>query len=297
MIAYIWTMQEIIVIQGRCVAPQDIQWIRRLIQENPSWHRKRLSMELCQLWNWRAANGQLKDMACRNFLLKLERLGHILLPPPLKSANNSLRHRSIQPILHSKFPIVAELHALRPIHIAPVQDRGQDELFKTFLSLYHYLGYSGTVGENIKYLAFDRHSHPLACLLFGAAAWKIAPRDAFIGWDAETRTRHLHLLTNNMRFLILPWVRVPHLASHLLGQVAKRIAADWMQKYGHPLYLLETFVECQRFRGVCYQAANWLYVGQAKGRSRNDRYTSIHVPIKEVFLYPLTPYFREALKS
>jgi hypothetical protein len=290
-------MYESMVIQGRCVTAQDIQWVRRLIKENPAWHRKRLSIEICQLWNWRTANGQLKDMACRNFLLKLERLGHILLPPPLKSANNSLRHRVIQPVLHQKSSIIAELHALRPIKIAPLQDRWQDELFKTFLALYHYLGYAGTVGENMKYLAFDRHDNPLACLLFGAAAWKIAPRDAFIGWDAETRKRHLHLLANNMRFLILPWVRVPHLASHLLGQVAKRIGADWIQKYGHPIYLLETFVECERFRGVCYQAANWRRVGHTKGRTRNDRYTSIQAPIKEVYLYPLTPNFREVLKS
>jgi hypothetical protein len=290
-------MQESMVIQGRCVTPQDIQLIRRLINENPSWHRKRLSIEICQLWNWRTANGQLKDMACRNFLLKLERFGHILLPPPLKSANNSLRHRAIQPVLHQKSLIVAELHALKPIHLVPVQDRWQDELFKTFLSLYHYLGYSGTVGENVKYMAFDRHGNPLACLLVGAAAWKIAPRDAFIGWDAETRKRNLHLLTNNMRFLILPWVRVPHLASHLLGQVAKRIGTDWMQKYEHSIYLLETFVECERFRGVCYQAANWRHVGHTKGRTRNDRHTSIRVPRKEVYLYPLTPDFREVLTS
>jgi len=290
-------MHESMVIQGRRVTPQDIQWIRHLIKENPAWHRKRLSIEICQHWNWRAANGQLKDMACRNFLLKLERLGYILLPPRLKSANNSLRHRAIQPVLHQKTPIVAELHAVRPIRITPVQDRWNDELFKTFLSLYHYLGYSGTVGENIKYMAFDRHDNPLACLLFGAAAWKIAPRDVFIGWDAETRKRHLHFLTNNMRFLILPWVRVPHLASHLLGQIAKRIAADWNQKYGHPIYLLETFVECERFRGICYQAANWHQVGQTKGRTRNDRYTSIRVPIKDIYLYPLTSNFRKVLTS
>lgn len=285
------------VIQGRRVTPQDIQWIRRLIEDNRSWHRKRLSIEICQIWNWRTANGQLKDMACRNFLLKLERAGHIRLPPPLKSANNALRNRVIQPVLHQKSPIVAELSALRPIKIAPVQDRWNDELFKTFLSLYHYLGYSGTVGENMKYLAFDRHDTPLACFLFGAAAWKIAPRDAFIGWDAETRRRNLHLLTNNMRFLILPWVRVPHLASHLLGQVARRICADWRNKYGHPIYLLETFVECERFRGVCYQAANWQQVGQTRGRTRNDRYTSIQAPIKDIYLCPFTPNFREVLTS
>ena len=290
-------MQESMVIQGRCVTPQDIQLIRGLINDNPSWHRKRLSIEICQFWNWRTANGQLKDMACRNFLLKLEKLGHLLLPPPLQSANNARRHRAIQPVLHQKFPIVAALHELMPIHMTSVHDRRQEELFKTFLSLYHYRGYSGTVGENIKYLAFDRQDNPLACFLFGAAAWKIAPRDAFIGWDAETRKRNLHFLANNMRFLILPWVRVPHLASHLLGQVTKRIAADWMQKYGHPLYLLETFVECERFRGVCYQAANWRHLGQTKGRTRNDRYTSIHVPIKAIYLYPLTPDFREVLTA
>jgi len=242
-------MQEIMVIQGRRVTPQDTQWIRRLIQENPSWYRKRLSIEICQFWNWRTANGQLKDMACRNLMLKLERLGHLTLPPRLRSANNARRHRAFQPVLHAASPIVTELQTLTPIHITPVAAGEQDDLFKTFLSLYHYLGYSGTVGENMKYMAFDRDDNPLACLLFGAAAWKIAPRDAFIGWDAETRKRNLHLLTNNMRFLILPWVRVPHLASHLLGQVAKRIGGDWMQKYGHPVYLLETFVECERFRG------------------------------------------------
>jgi hypothetical protein len=290
-------MPESMVIQGRCITPQDIQWIRHLIQENPCWHRKRLSIEICQRWNWRAANGQLKDMSCRNLLLKLERFGHILLPPPLKSANNALRHRAIQPVLHQKSPLVAELHALKPIHLAPVHDREQDELFKTFLSLYHYLGFAGTVGENIKYMAFDRHANPLACLLFGAAAWKIAPRDAFIGWQAEIRKRNLHLLANNMRFLILPWVRVPHLASHLLGQVAKRIGDDWIQKYGHPIYVLETFVECERFRGICYQAANWQRVGQTKGRTRNDRYTSIQAPIKDIYLYPLTPNFRQVLTS
>ena len=290
-------MHESLVIQGRRLTPQDIQWIRRLIKENPAWHRTRLSIEICRHWNWRAANDQLKDMACRNFLLKLERLGHILLPPPRQSANNSLRHRVIQPVLHQKTPIVTDLHDVRPIRITPVQDRWNDELFKTFLSLYHYLGYSGTVGENIKYLAFDRHDNPLACLLFGAAAWKIAPRDAFIGWDAETRKRRLPFLANNMRFLILPWVQVPHLASHLLGQIAKRISDDWNQKYGHPLYLLETFVECERFRGICYHAANWRPVGQTKGRTRNDRYTSIRVPIKDIYLYPLTSNFRQVLTS
>lgn len=291
------TMKEIMVIQGRTITPDESQQIRRLMEENPSWHRKRLSIELCKLWDWRASNGQLKDMACRTLLLKLERFGYLTLPPRLTSANNSRRHRFILPVLHSTSPIVAALPTLTPIHMTPVASGEQEALFTTLLSLYHYLGYHGPVGENIKYIAFDRHDNPLACLLFGAAAWKIAPRDAFIDWDAETRKRNLHLLVNNMRFLILPWVRVPHLASHLLGQVAKRICADWIQKYGHPIYLLETFVDCQRFRGVCYKAANWRYVGQTKGRTRNDRYNTIQVSRKDVYLYPLTPHFREVLTS
>lgn len=289
------TMNEIMVIQGRTVTPDTLRLIRSLMAENPSWHRKRLSIELCRLWNWSASNGQFKDMACRTFLLKLERLGHLTLPRRLTSANNSHRHRALRPVLHSQSPIETELPALTPIHITPVGKGEPDHLFKTLLALYHYLGYRGPVGENMKYIAYDRHHNPLACLLFGAAAWKTAPRDAFIGWDAETRARNLHLLANNMRFLILPWVRVPHLASHLLGKVAKRISADWIQKYGHPLYVLETFVECKRFRGISYQAANWQLAGQTKGRTRNDRYTSIRVPIKDVYLYPLTPAFREVL--
>ena len=156
--------------------------------------------------------------------------------------------------------------------------------------------FSSTVGENLKYLVFDREHNPLACLLFGSAAWKCAPRDDFIGWDAKIRKDNLKFLTNNMRFLILPWVRVPHLASHILGRVVRRISSDWLEKYGHPIYLLETFVERQRFRGICYQAANWIYAGQTKGRSRNG-HANLKVPVKNIYLYPLTERFREALNQ
>jgi len=289
-------MKESMVIQGRTVTFDDIQLIQRLIKENPSWHRKRLSIELCQLWNWRNSNDQIKDMACRTFLLKLENLGHITLPPRRQSANNSFRNRSFQPILHSKISINAELRELTWIQTTSVQDVQHEALFKTFLSLYHYLGYSGTVGENMKYIVFDRADNPLACLLFGSAAWKTAPRDIFIGWNSNSRKHNLHLITNNMRFLILPWVHVPHLASHILGRIAKRINRDWQNKYGHPIYLLETFVEGERFRGTCYKAANWRYVGQTKGRTRNDRTNSIHKAIKDIYLYPLTKNFREVLR-
>lgn len=149
----------------------------------------------------------------------------------------------------------------------------------------------------MKYMIFDKEGMPLSCLLFGSAAWKIAARDEFIGWNADTRKTNLNLLTNNMRFLILPWVKVPHLASHILGRVARRIRKDWMDRYSHSIYMLETFVERERFRGICYQAANWIYVGQTKGYSRSDRYTTLKVPIKDIYLLPLVKKFREALNS
>jgi hypothetical protein len=203
--------------------------------------------------------------------------------------------RTIPYVPHQTTVITGSLDAVAPVYSEVVEGRGQSKLFKYLLSRYHYLGWSGIVGENMKYLVFDRKHDSLACLLFGSAAWKSAPRDNFIGWDAATREANLQLLTNNMRFLILPLVRVLHLASHILGQVAGRISSDWMARYKHPIYLLETFVERERFRGVCYQAANWIYVGQTKGRSRNDRYATLKVPIKDIYLYPLTKRFRETL--
>lgn len=289
------TMKKSMVIQGRLLTSEDMELVRRLIDTNPTWNRTRLSKQLCRQWNWLASNGQLKDMACRSLLLKLERNGHITLPPPQKSANNFLRNRSFQYVLHQKSPIQTDLKNLFPIQIEPLDQADKQALFKTLLALYHYLGYSGTVGENIKYLAFDREDNPLACVLFGSAAWRMAPRDTFIGWDYKTRQRNLRFITNNMRFLVLPWVRVPHLASYLLGHIAKRISADWKNKYNHPIYLLETFVECQHFQGICYKAANWFCVGQTKGRTRNDTYNNIYAPIKDIYLYPLTKNFREVL--
>ena len=283
------------VIQGREITHDDIESVRRLIKANPSWKRTRLSKELCVLWDWRAANGRMKDMACRSFLLKLEQGGYIHLPPSQKSPDTSLRNRSIPYVAHQRAAITGSLDTSAPVHIESVESTGLLGLFKRLLAWHHYLGFSGAVGENMKYMIFDREHNPLACLLFGSAAWKSAPRDDFIGWDADTGKENLTLPTNNMRFLILPWVMAPHLASHILGKVARRISSDWLRKYGHPVYLLETFVERERFRGACYQAANWIYVGQTRGRSRNDRYATMKAPIKDIYLYPLTKRFREVL--
>ena len=292
---YHTNMNKTTIIQGREIARSDIELVRQLISTNPSWGRTRLSKELCILWNWKNSGGRLKDMACRSLLLKLQKQKLLALPAPKKKANNDKRNSSARPVSHSSLPICARLKDLLPLQISPVEDRNELDLFKCFLSLYHYLGFSGIVGENLKYMVYDRHERPLACLLFGSAAWACGPRDDFIGWDRKKRAKNLSLTTNNMRFLILPWVSVKYLASHILSKVCQRIKDDWSAKYGHPLYLLETFVAKDRFAGTCYKASNWICVGETKGRSRNDRYSTMKVPVKDIYLYPLTKGFRKVL--
>jgi len=288
-------MNKTIVIQGRKIAAKDIELVRQLINTNSSWGRTRLSKELCVPWNFKDGNGRLKDMACRNILLKLEKQGLITLPARKSGTNNAKRNASIAYVMHSTSAISAELKTLTPLQLRLVEDKDTLRLFKCFLSVYHYLGFRVTAGENLKYMVYDKNDRPLACLLFGSSAWKCAPRDSFIGWDHKKRGKNLALVTNNVRFLILPWVKVEHLASHILGKVARRISSDWTKKYGHPVYILETFVEKDRFSGTCYKASNWIYVGKTKGRSRNDRYTTLKVPIKDIYLYPLAKRFKEVL--
>ena len=287
--------QLMVTTQDRQFCP-DISLIEKLLAENPDWGRSRLSVRLCELWDWRGPNGQLKDMACRSLLLRLEKAGHIALPPRQRKSPNAYRNRSPAWIPHSAEPIEEDLSALRALHISCVTAGSEpDGLFRCLLSSYHYLGYRNTVGENMKYLVQSRDGRPLACVLFGAPAWKSASRDSFIGWSPGVRARNLRYVSNNTRFLVLPWVKVPHLASHLLSRIARRVSADWMAKYGHPLYCLETFVQCSRYRGVCYRAANWQCVGQSSGRSRNDRHHQLKVPAKDYYLYPLTRDFRRRL--
>ena len=289
-------MEDQLKIQGRILYPQDITGIVSLIAENPTWSRWKLSNHLSEKWDWRTAGGQLKDMACRSLLLKLEKAGHIKLPPRRRASPNRMNKKVIQPVLHSKNPIECELKALRPLEIINISlNSDYKSLFDFFLFKYHYLSYKGSVGENLKYLIFDHYNRPLGCVLFGSSAWKIESRDSYIGWDKEVRERNVNLTTNNMRFLILPWIRVKHLASHILSQVCRRIGSDWQSKYGHGVYLLETFVDREKFKGTCYRAANWIHVGETKGRSRNDRYSKIKVPHKDVYLFPLIKNFRRYL--
>jgi hypothetical protein len=288
-------MKKPMVIQGRSLSQEDITQIREWIRTNPSWHRTRLSRELCQQWGWFNHKGQAKDMACRTLLLKLEALGYLTLPKRQGVSPNAYRNRAIQDVFHDTTPIEGSLRELTPLSIEVVKDKGSLSLFGFLLSRYHYLGYGGSVGENMKYLVLDCRGRPLSCVLFGSAAWKVGCRDRYIGWDRAQRPKRLHLVTNNMRFLVLPWVRIPHLASHVLGRVVGRIGEDWKKIYGHEVVLLETFVDVSRFRGTCYRAANWLLVGRTKGRSRNDRYNTIRVPQKDVYVYPLSSGFREIL--
>jgi len=290
-------MDKTIVLQGRNVSDSDIAFIRSLISKNPSWKRTKISKEICTLWNWKDLSGRLKDMACRTLLLKLEKLSLISLPPSQNPKINFNRTHSLSSVPHDTSPITSDLKNLGAIFISPVIDKQSKLLFNCLVSKYHYLGFSTTVGENIKYLVTDKLNKPLACLLFGSAAWKIAPRDSFIGWNIQTRTKNLHLITNNTRFLILPWVKVPNLASFILSKIASRISSDWIAKYNHPLFLLETFVDTSRFTGACYKASNWLLLGQTKGRSRNDTFFSLSVPIKNIFIYPLIKNFKELLNK
>ena len=284
-------MKKTTVIQGRKTTNSDIELVQNLITDHPDWNRTRLSKELCRLWDWRNLIGSIKDMACRSFLLKLEQRGQITLP--VRQRPGAFR-KKITEVGHQNDPIICELKNIAPVTFKPV-NHSNLKLFDYLLARYHYLGFRATVGQNMKYMVFDKNGHPLSCLLFGSAAWKSAPRDDYIGWSKQAREANLNLVTNNMRFLILPWVKVPHLASHILGQAIRRISLDWVEKYGHPVYLLETFVEKERFLGTCYRAANWVLVGQTTGRSRNDRYSTMKVAVKDLYLYPLAKRFQEVL--
>ena len=249
--------------QGRLIGSQEVAQVRELLAAQPKWSRWRLSQELARKWEWRSATGQLKDMAARTLLLKMEARGWIVLPARKRASPNRMRHKRV-----------------------PALDRSiSQEPLET--------------PQNLQYLVRERSGRPVACLLFGAAAWQCADRDRHVGWDATTRAARLHLITNNTRFLIVPWVDSPCLASHVLGLVLRRIRGDWQRKYGHPIYLLETFVERDRFAGTCYQATNWLRVGQTKGRTRQDAADGQRhqVPIKDIYLLPLHRRFAQRLQE
>ena len=298
-------MTEASIIQGRRIGASELDQVRNLLASHPDWSRRRLSQELATLWNWRNGAGQLKDMAARTLMLKLEQRGWIGLPLRRVIPGNRMRHKRLpEPSLAApQAPVSEPLNRLLPLVLSECSHAdkasGQRALFDALLHQHHYLSHRSSVGENLQHLVRDAQGRPLACLLFGAAAWQCASRDRYIGWESLARAQGLQLIANNTRFLLLPWVRVKSLASHVLGRIARRLSDDWQAKYGHPVYLLETFVQCDRFRGTAYQAANWVRVGQTKGRTRQDRPdgTWHQAAIKDVYLYPLHRRFRQYLQG
>ena len=281
--------------RGRQISQEDILYIRALVERHPNESRRTLSTRLCEAWDWRQANGALRDMVCRGLLVMLERAGEITLPPVSYVRHNPLARRvRPEPAKIDTTPLEARLRSLQPLEFEPVRRTVKEPLFNSLMEEYHYLGYEQPVGEHLKYLV-SAQGRPVACLAWSSAPRHLGSRDRYIGWSAEARRRNIRFLAYNTRFLILPWVRVEHLASHILGRMAVRISEDWQRTYGHPLYFLETFVDPERFRGTCYRAANWVWLGKTTGRGKQSNSYVPNRSIKEVLGYPLTKRFRELL--
>ena len=236
-------------------------------------------------------------MACRSYLRKLEQHDLVQLPKPLCVSTSPVTEQFIQPVFHDKTPIENKLKELSPIKVAIIEKGYDLKLFKYMISAYHYLGWSRTVGENIKYLFYDKDDRLLGCMMFGAAAWKVAPRDKYIGWSKDVREKNLNCVINNNRFLILPWVKVKYLASHILGIMSRRVNDDWQSKYNHPVYLMETFVDETKYKGTCYKSANWKYMGQTQGRGKLDKQHKKSLSIKGIYLYPLAKKYKTFLNK
>lgn len=282
-------------IRGRTFSQDDIREIRDVVESHPLDHRRALSVRICEILGWYQENGRLKERSCRDVLARLEHAGHIRLPPPRRAAYGR------RPI-----PLTAKTEPRPPFSIGPkevtldhfrVISGSQDggTLWNEFIERYHYLKFGVVVGPHIKYLVEVR-GEPVACLAFGGAAWKVEPRDRWIGWTVDERERNLRFVVNNTRFLVLPWVHVKNLASRLLALAARRLPGDWQRRYGYRPCLLETFVRADRHKGVCYKAANWIVVGETKGRGKMDRHCEAKLPRKTMFVYPLASDARELLR-
>jgi len=283
--------------RGRVVTSGDVVFIRQFIAQNPGASRRRLSVKLCEAWQWKQANGALRDMVCRGLLLMLHRAGEIELPPVRQvSLNPFVERERPAPVLLDTTPIAGPLSALQPVELEQVRRTGDEPLFNSLMEHYHYLGYEQPVGEHLKYLAWAQGC-PIACLAWSSAPRHLGSRDRYIGWNAEARRRNIRFLAYNTRFLILPWVQVPHLASHLLGKMTRVLSGDWERMYDHPVYFAETFIDPGRFRGTCYRAANWILLGHTTGRGKNDHTNKPNRPIKEILGLPLVSRFRELLSQ
>ncbi len=277
---------------GRDFPAEELELIRRLIAEDPARTRADLSRRLCDRIGWYKADGGLKEMSARVAMLRMQDDGLIGLPPPTGARPQS-RIRAT-PATDPAPPLELPVHALAPLQLVPVVKRAHSRLWNEYIHRYHYLGYTTLPGAQLRYFVTAAEQR-LALLGFGASAWQCAPRDRYIGWSAEQRTRNLHLIVNNARFLILPWIRSKNLASKILALAARNLPAHWQQRYASRPVLMETFVDTERFTGTCYKAANWQYIGQTKGRGKLGPAGKRSVPIKDLWLYPLDPDFRRLL--
>ena len=284
--------------RGRTITASEMGFIRELIAAHPQASRYELSRRLCEAWNWKQANGASRDMVCRGLLLQLNRAGAIELPAVRRRLPNPLLRRCRpEPVVPDNRPVRGPLGEILPLEMEQVRHSEQEPLFNSLVEQYHYLGYQHPVGEHLKYLA-KTGGQVIACLAWSSAPRHIGSRDRFIGWDAAARRRNLHLIAYNTRFLILPWVQqVPHLASHILGRMARQVSGDWERFYAHPIHLLETFVDPERFAGTCYRAANWMVVGKTTGRGKDSTSDRPNRSLKLVLVLPLHRRFRELLSQ
>lgn len=288
-------METVLSYRGRQVTTAEVEQIRELIAANTGASRRALSKELCVAWGWVQPNGAPRDMVCRGLMLALHRSGHIELPPVRQRPVNPLaRRRRPEPALVDETPLRTSLRELGPITIRQVRRTGDEAVVNGLIETHHYLGYTQPVGEHLKFLV-TAGERPVACFTWSSAPRHLGPRDRYIGWSGETRRRNIRLVAYNSRFLIMPWVEVPHLASHLLGRMARMLPGEWERVYGHPVFFAETFVYPERFRGTCYRAANWVHLGRTTGRGKDDLTHRANRPVKDVLGYGLTRRWREEL--
>lgn len=288
-------MEPVLTYRGRQVTQADVAFIRDMISSNGQASRRALSHKLCDAWGWRQANGNPRDMVCRGLMLALERSGHIELPPARWRPSHPVsRRRLIPAVAVDQTPVRRCLAELGLLELRQVRRTNEELLFNGLIEAHHYLGYTQPVGEHLKYIVYAGE-RPLACFAWSSAPRHLGPRDRYLGWSSAARRENIRFVIYNSRYLILPWVQVPHLASHLLGRMLRVLPAEWSRFYSHPVWFAETFVDPQRFRGTCYRAANWVYLGQTTGRGKNDMTHCANRPLKDVWGYPLSRDFREKL--
>ena len=278
--------------RGRDITTAQVEFIRKFIDEHPGASRRALSIQLCDAWGWRQPNGRLCDALCRGLLLALARADQIVLPPARLVIPRA--RRAPAPVEVDATPLVARLSEIGPVEIRQVRRTPDEAVVNGLIAQHHYLGYGHPVGEHLKYLV-TAGGRPIACFYWTSAPRHLGPRDRYIGWSPAARRANVRLLAYQSRFLILPWVRVPHLASHLLGRMAAQLSADWQRLYAHPIYYTETFVDSLRYRGTCYRAANWTELGMTTGRGNNCPTTRPNRSLKQVWGYALVKDFRRRL--